>query len=165
MERLILRTPTLNDKSAILEMVQEFEASASAHDGGFWEDGKFDYEQWLNESIKTQTNPQAGWVRAIQYVSFTENGTALGFLSLRLELNDYLLNEGGHIGYSIRPSQRQKGYAKEQLRQGLVKAHEAGISPVLVTCMDTNEASRRTILANGGMLEDVRNNVERYWIK
>ena len=92
-------------------------------------------------------------------------GRALGFLNLRLRLNEGLLNYAGNIGYSIRPSERGKGYAKETLRQGLQVAKEKNIKKALVTCSVNNPASRAVILANGGLIEDVRNGVERYWIE
>ncbi|MDO4432835.1 MAG: GNAT family N-acetyltransferase, partial [Aerococcaceae bacterium] len=92
-------------------------------------------------------------------------GRALGFLHLRLRLNDFLLEKGGHIGYSIRPSERGKGYAKEQLRLGLLECPQKNIQRVLITCSETNPASRATILANGGVLEDVRQGTERYWVE
>ena len=106
-----------------------------------------------------------GWVPAIQLVAFSEKGQAVGFLNLRLRLSNFLLEAGGHIGYSIRPSERGKGYAKETLRQGLQVAKEKNIKKALVTCSVNNPASRAVILANGGLLEDVRNGVERYWIE
>ena len=104
-------------------------------------------------------------VPSIQYVLFDKSGHALGFLNLRLRLNEGLLNHAGHIGYSIRPSERGKGYAKESFRQGLQIAKEKNIKRALVTCSTENPASRAVILANGGKLEDVRNGTERYWIE
>ena len=103
-------------------------------------------------------------VPSIQFVSFDHVGRALGFLNLRLRLNEGLLNYAGHIGYSIRPSERGKDYAKESLRQGLQVAKGKNIKRALVTCSTENPASRAVILANGGELEDVRNGTERYWI-
>lgn len=161
-----LRRPTLADKAAVLDMMKEFEMTGSRSDGGFWNQDNFNYEDWLtgNEAAEMGINIPDGWVPAIQLVSF-ENGRALGFLHLRLALNLKLLEKGGHIGYCIRPSERQKGYAKEQLKQGLLFATTKNLSKVLVTCDISNEASRRTILACGGVLEDVRNGTERYWIE
>ena len=163
---MILRRPTLADKEAVLNMMAEFEQSQSAHDGGFWDAENFDYEEWLknNQDHEMGLNLPEGWVPDIQLVAFSRNGQAVGFLNLRLRLSDFLLEEGGHIGYSIRPSERGKGYAKESLRQGLQVAKGKNIKRALVTCSTENPASRAVILANGGGLEDVRNGTERYWI-
>ena len=164
---MILRRPTLADKETVLEMMAEFEQSQSAHDGGFWDAENFVYEEWLesNQNHEMGINLPEGWVPDIQLVAFAKDGKAVGFLNLRLCLNDFLLEEGGHIGYSIRPSERGKGYAKEALRQGLQVAKEKNIHRALVTCSTENPASRAVILANGGVFEDVRNGVERYWIE
>ena len=163
---MILRRPSQTDKEAILDMMTEFEREKSVHDGGFWNPDNFVYEEWLEENIQAEAglNIPENWVPAIQLVSFDEAGHALGFLNLRLRLNDYLLEKGGHIGYSIRPSERGKGYAKESLRQGLQIAKEKNIHRVLLTCSIKNPASRVVILANGGQLEDIRHETERYWI-
>ena len=164
---MILRRPTLADKETILNMMTEFEETQSAHDGGFWDAENFVYEEWLesNQNHEMGINLPEGWVPDIQLVAFSRDGQAVGFLNLRLRLNNYLLNEGGHIGYSIRPSERGKGYAKESLRQGLQVAKEKNIHRALVTCSTENPASREVILANGGQFEDVRNGTERYWIE
>lgn len=161
-----LRRPILADKEAVLEMMAEFEKSQSAHDGGFWDTENFVYEEWLknNQDHEMGINLPEGWVPDIQLVAFSKDGQAVGFLNIRLCLNDFLLEEGGHIGYSIRPSERGKGYAKESLRQGLQVAKEKNIKKALVTCSTENPSSRAVIVANGGLFEDVRNGVERYWI-
>ena len=163
---MILRRPTLADKETVLEMMAEFEQTQSAHDGGFWDAENFVYEEWLknNQDHEMGINLPEGWVPDIQLVAFSIDGQAVGFLNIRLCLNDFLLEEGGHIGYSIRPSERGKGYAKESLRQGLQVAKGKNIKRALVTCSTENPASRAVILANGGVFEDVRNGVERYWI-
>ena len=163
---MILRRPTLADKETVLEMMVEFEQAQSPHDGGFWETEAFSYEEWLETNMQKEMgiNLPENRVPSIQFVSFDDVGRALGFLNLRLKLNEGLLNHAGHIGYSIRPSERGKGYAKEALRQGLQVAKEKNIKKALVTCSAENPASRAVIVANGGVFEDVRNGVERYWI-
>ncbi|AQA08178.1 acetyltransferase family protein [Streptococcus oralis] len=154
------------DKETVLEMMVEFEQAQSPHDGGFWETEAFSYEEWLETNMQKEMgiNLPENRVPSIQFVSFDDVGRALGFLNLRLKLNEGLLNHAGHIGYSIRPSERGKGYAKEALRQGLQVAKEKNIKKALVTCSTENPASRAVIVANGGVFEDVRNGVERYWI-
>ena len=162
-----LRRPTLADKESILNMMAEFEETQSAHDGGFWDAENFDYEEWLETNLNKEMGiglPE-NRVPSIQFVLFDKSGHSLGFLNLRLRLNEGLLNHAGHIGYSIRPSERGKGYAKEALHQGLQVAKEKNIHRALVTCSTGNPASRAGILANGGPLEDVRNGPERSWIE
>ena len=163
-----LRRPTLEDKDAILEMIAEFDAANSYMHGGMgstWKRAK-DYEDWL-QMVRQQedaANLPEGWVPAIQFISVDEENRPLGFLALRLLLNEKLFIEGGHIGYSIRPSQRRKGLAKLQLELGLAEARKQGLERVLITCDEDNEASRRTILSAGGVYENTIDRSQRYWI-
>ena len=89
----------------------------------------------------------------------------VGFLAVRHSLNDFLLDQGGHIGYSVRPSRRREGHATRALGLGLVRAAELGIDRVLVTCDDDNVGSARTIESQGGVWEDTRRGKRRYWIQ
>ncbi len=82
---------------------------------------------------------------------------------MRHHLNELLLAEGGHVGFSVRPSRRREGHATRALQLGLDHIAGLGVERVLVTCDDANEGSRRTIEAAGGVLEDVRP-LRRYWI-
>ncbi|MBJ8326280.1 GNAT family N-acetyltransferase [Streptococcus pacificus] len=161
-----LRRPNVDDQATILEMIKEFEDQKSQHDGGFWNPREFSYSDWLqqNREYEMGINIPSQFVPSIQLVSFDDDNRAIGFLNLRLRLNDYLKQKGGHIGYSIRPTERGKGYAKEQLRQGLQLAKAKNITSVLLTCHKDNLASKKTILACGGRYEDTHDNVERYWI-
>ena len=89
----------------------------------------------------------------------------VGFLALRHALTAWLLEEGGHIGYSVRPSRRGQGHASRALGLAVRRAAELGLDRVLLTCDEDNLASARTIERNGGVYEDTRNGKRRYWIE
>lgn len=89
----------------------------------------------------------------------------VGFLALRHSLTPWLLEEGGHIGYSVRPSRRGQGHARRALGLAVRRAAELGLDRVLLTCDEPNVASARTIERNGGVYEDTRNGTRRYWIE
>jgi predicted acetyltransferase len=88
----------------------------------------------------------------------------VGVLALRLRLNQWLLENAGHVGYSVAPSHRRRGHATRALALAVRRATEVGIDRVLVTCDEDNAASAATIEAAGGVFEDVRNRQRRYWI-
>lgn len=102
------------------------------------------------------------------YWWIVDDGKYAGAITLRHRLNDKLLDGGGHIGYGVRPSARQRGLASWALGAVLDRARERGLERVLVTCDDDNAPSARTIERNGGVLEDVRETwlglTRRYWI-
>jgi predicted acetyltransferase len=88
----------------------------------------------------------------------------VGFLALRHTLTAWLLEEGGHIGYSVRPSRRREGHASRALALAVSRSAELGLHRVLLTCDEDNGASARTIERNGGVYEDTRSGKRRYWI-
>jgi predicted acetyltransferase len=121
----------------------------------------------LNRQSDTSRPPEPGRVHA-SYWWIVEGPEVLGAISLRYDLNDFLHEAGGHIGYGVRPSARRRGLASWALGEVLVEARRIGLDRVLVTCDDDNTASARTIEKHGGVLEDVRDTVigpkRRYWI-
>ncbi len=100
------------------------------------------------------------------------NGEIVGRASLRFELNEFLAERGGHIGYGVAPVHRRRGYATEILRQALIIIRAEGVDAVLVTCAQDNDGSSRAIECNGGVLESIAPPMEgdaiwlrRYWIR
>ncbi len=89
----------------------------------------------------------------------------VGFIRIAHRLNEWLLEHGGHIGYSIRPSRRREGHAARALALAVERCRELGIDRVLICCDEGNEGSERTIRANGGVYEDTREGVRRFWIE
>lgn len=94
----------------------------------------------------------------------------IGAVNIRHYLNDYLLKYAGHIGDGIRPSERNKGYGTKMIALALIECKKLSISKVLMVCDKDNVASAKTIIKNGGVLEnefvDENGRVEqRYWIE
>ena len=100
----------------------------------------------------------------------TERDRLLGAVNIRHYLNEALMRDGGHIGDGIRPSERRKGYATEMIRLALSECKKLGIDRVLMVCDKDNIGSAKSIVKNGGILEneieDSEGNIEqRYWIE
>jgi predicted acetyltransferase len=110
----------------------------------------------------------AGWVPTTFLVADVA-GCLVGRASIRHELNEGLLVEGGHIGYAVLKQHRRRGYATEILRQSLVLARALGVEHVLVTCDDDNVGSATVIEQCGGRFDSIStaddgHAVRRYWI-
>ena len=127
---------------------------------------------WIADNIqcsRRETAPK-NFVPATQFVYLRDDGKIVGMIQVRHELNAYLAKYAGHIGYSVRPDERRKGYASQMLGDVLPYCREIGLDRVLITCNAMNEGSRRTIVKNGGVYDgtvhETNENVdiERYWI-
>lgn len=127
------------------------------------------FEQWVARLLSQESEPLSPGMVTCTFRWLVEGDQYLGSVALRHELNEYLANFGGHLGYGIRPSARRQGHATAALAQMLDLARERGMDRVLLTCAEANLGSRGTIEANGGVLEDVRVDgdgvaLRRYWI-
>ena len=163
------------DETMLAEIAAYRAAMLNANSSMDGTSGLNNYEdpaEWLNHvrSLEKKETCPAHLVTATLFVAKRAgDGRIVGMIDLRHTLNDFLAEYGGHIGYSVRPEERRKGYAKEMLRLVMQEARKRGIPRVLVTCDDDNLASARTIEANGGVFE--RNatldgeTLRRYWIE
>ena len=131
-----------------------------------------DYDLWLMEMMNRHIgkNLPDGYVRENFYLCY-DGALLVGVFSLKFELTEFLLNYGGHIGYAVRPSERNRGIATKMLKQGVEIAKQFGFDRVLCVCDEDNYASEKVILKNGGVFEnelyDTDENVvvKRYWIQ
>jgi predicted acetyltransferase len=129
-----------------------------------------DFSKWvaLMAAHRLGQNVSPGRVAASFELAIVEQRIA-GRLSVRYALNDFLLQQGGHIGYAVLPPFRGRGIGKRMLQRGLQITASLGIQRVLVTCDEDNAASRRIIESAGGVYEsshvgpDVRVPIRRYW--
>ena len=170
-ENIKLIEPVVELESEFFAMVDEFAAEGDTSINGI---GSIDVDDFV-ESVSLAKRHAEGidlpeeWVPCSTYWLVCENHI-VGTCSLRHELNDFLKNYGGHIGYSIRPSERGKGYGTKMLELTLEKARSFGVERALVTCHDCNMVSARIIEKNGGELADTVKTeyseflTRRYWI-
>jgi predicted acetyltransferase len=182
--RLVL--PDVRYQASYLAASDEFAASGEQRDGdgdlaqpqeagyagyAFTREGLQDtaeFARFVAQRVRARDEDaprRSGWTACHFRWIVDESDDYVGSLALPHELTPFLLREGGHIGYSVRPSARRRGHAREALRLALPLARdEVGLDRVLVTCLEANEPSRRAIEANGGIYEDSRNGTRRYWI-
>lgn len=172
MEELELIFPTKEYKKKVMEYLKEHvECGEEKLSGVGGLDREKNFDIWLEKitiDLK-QEQEDKNRVPSTQYIAVRKiDNEIVGFIQIRHELNDYLFQKGGHIGYGVRPSQRKNGYAKQMLKLALEESKKLGIEKVLITCDKSNMGSQRTILSNGGVLEneivEENNIIQRYWI-
>lgn len=172
-QKIHLRQPEAFDREQVMAYRKEFLAIDSRMDGTCALNEYDDFDAWL-ANVRRYSSPEttpAGKVPATQYLALDENEHLVGMVNLRHCLNDYLLEFGGHIGYSVRPADRKNGYAIQMLKLALDEAKALGLDRVRIACDRYNIASAKTIQANGGVLDGERYDpqdgtlTQRYWIE
>ena len=170
---LKLVRPEVRYKEAIIEMIDEWKSYNESHPAAnssptaIFKTDPREYEAFM-ESVDNKGD-EPGKVPSTTYFLYDEEREIMiGAINIRHYLNEFLLRYGGHIGDGIRPSERGKGYATKMIALGLDVCRELGIERVLMVCDQDSVASSRTIIKNGGILEDrpLKDGkiIERYWI-
>lgn len=170
---LTLRKVLPSDLEAVREYRAEFLEKGGSMDGcsnlrRF--ENMADWYNWICKAEYPDTCP-AGWVPDTQLLCVRNcDHRLVGMVDIRHTLNEAILNFFGSIGYSVRHSERRKGYATAQLALAKEICRSMGMEKILISCYKINTASAKTIQRNGGVLEnevvDERNGeiLQRYWI-
>lgn len=146
---ITLIKPSLHLEPEYLDYVSEWQESGESIVPSVVGKTFLPLEDFLEEQEQEERVAPTNWVTHSTYWLY-DGETIVGAVNFRHDLNDQLQQVGGHIGYGIRPSARNKGYATEGLRQALEVARKRGLASVLITCSADNAASGRVILTNGG---------------
>lgn len=173
MEEFTLIRPTSEYASQITEYRHEFLDAGDSMDGTGPLRRIKDPEEYITvcSEYEDPATVPSHLVPATQFFFIRKSDNKLvGMIQIRHSFNDFLEKFGGHIGYSVRPSERRKGYAREMLKMALLFCREIGLEKVLITCIDGNVGSEKTILANGGVYESTvhepneNEDLKRFWI-
>ena len=161
-------------RSEFEEMMEEWIAFNDTHDtnhspSAIFKNDYHDFAHYVSE-LDDREDPVRGIVAGTTFFAYDEEIHKLvGAVNIRHSLNDYLLKYGGHIGDGVRPSLRKKGYATVMIHLALDTCRELGIQKVLICCHKDNIGSAKSIMNNGGVLENEvtdtdGKSMQRYWI-
>ncbi len=173
MEKLYLERPSIERKTEAIEYINEFIQNNSKINGvGGLHKYLDNYEEWLNV-VNEKWNREKTELDVPSQTYFLirkSDNRIVGMIDIRLALTEELKKHGGNIGYSIRPSERRKGYNKINLYLALKVCDEHNVDKVMLDCNKNNEGSSRTIKALGGVLtkeiydENKDEVLQGYWI-
>ena len=170
---MMLIEPTMEYDSQIQAYRREFLETEGSMDGCGSLRRFETTREWLDqvEALRRPETTPPQLVPSTQYIYVRESDSkVVGVIQIRHCFNEFLEKYAGHIGYSVCPTERRKGYATQMLRLALPACKALGLDRVLISCVEGNEGSKRTILRNGGVYESTVFEpgegvyLERYWI-
>ena len=171
MEKIILVKPNLSYSDEIIKYKEESLKESPLINGSAGLNNFSSIEDWLEELKRrsSEATVPEGLVPSSTYLGVREKDNHIvGMIDIRHYLNEYLTQVGGNIGYSVRKTERNKGYAKQMLKLALEKCKELKMKKVLITCDEDNIASEKVILSANAKFEDIRcidgENKKRFWI-
>ena len=171
MEKIILVKPNLSYGDEIIKYKEETLFEKAIINSSISLEKFSSVEDWLEE-LKMKSSEDTvpkGLVPSTTYLAIREiDNYIVGMADIRHYLNEFLTQVCGNIGYDVRKSERNKGYAKQILKLALEKCKDLKMKKVLITCDEDNIASEKVILSANAKLEDIRNvdgeNKKRFWI-
>ena len=152
--------PCIEYEQKAIEFIQEFYDYDSQINGTASLDRFLKNSTYSNWLIKIYNDldianiPEGGVPRYTYFYIREDDEKIVGIINIRLTLNDHYRKDGGHIGYSIRPTERRKGYGTQMLRETLAFCRTIGLCDVMISCDKTNLASAGVIKNCGGILKD-----------
>lgn len=159
-------------KEQIIDMLKEWKEYNDTHEvnrspWAIFKNNYDDFDYYLS-NLETR-EPKDGLVPDSTFFCLDEERNIIvGAVNIRHCLNEHLLAHGGHIGDGIRPSERRKGYAVQMIGLALEECKKMGIKKVLMVCDKDNIGSAKSIIKNGGILENEQiengKTEQRYWI-
>ena len=169
MENFYLEEPSLERINDVKEYFEEHQKYNSNSNGTSGLDKEYlNYEKWLHK-MELLSNPETcptNLCPGYEYFLIRESDNKLiGMINLRWNLNEWMLQNGGHIGYGIRPTERRKGYATKMLKYALLECKKLGLENVILGCYKDNIGSSKTIVSNSGILIKQEENKNYYKIK
>ena len=175
MTELELVAPTKEYEAQVMALRQTFFDNNEGFNGCAGLEYTDSYDDWLDFENRLKRAYGETYIPSSVFLSVRKSDNkVVGIIDVRHQLNDVMLKWGGQIGCSVLPDERRKGYATEMLRLALEKCRELNLTKVLICCDKENIASAKTIVANGGVLEnevpDEMNLgksgvMQRYWIE
>lgn len=156
---MLCRLPEIQDEKALMEYVQEHHDNGEMGISASMGLAYTPYSEWLANIHANADKGNKEWGRSLCLVCY-EGEKLVGMLSIRYELPQELTAKLGDIGYGVRPSERNKGYATAMLRYALKVCREQGMKKVVLGCYKDNLASAATITKCNGVLIEENENFE-----
>lgn len=170
---LSLVKPDVKYKNQYIDMLDEWKRTGERPEPWVLQADYSDFDAMVSmfEQISQGINIPEGFVPSSTFWAYeNDSDKIVGAVNVRHYLNDMLFKTWGNIGYGVRPSERRKGYATQILHLALDECRRLNINRVLLSCYKDNIASAKTILKNGGILENEVEEegtgrlIQRYWI-